>query len=450
MTGGAFGSMAAQLFHLTSTERKTLLVAGAAGGMSATFASPSCSSHARRRIVVVRVEATKLDSRRAFERRGRCGSALSAGTGPAISGAATSSCCGSAKDCSFASSPASVRSACDNTDSRGVFFRGYFQKLPIHWMWWPTIGGMIIGLGGLIFPQALGVGYETIGDLIQGDVPGRIIVGVLIVKSAIWALSLGSGTSGGVLAPLLMIGGALGGVESMFFPTEGVGFWPLVSMGAVLGGTMRCPFTGIIFALELTHDFNAMFPLFIAVMAAYAFTVLVMKRSILTEKISRRGFHLSREYSIDPLEILFVREVMRTTIVAVPEEISIEDLLGRTQSRNSRLQHLYPVIDHEAKLTGVVTRKDLQKVMDRDLPLREAIKRTPVTAFPDEPLRVVVNRMAETGRTRMPVVERDNPGKLVGLVSLTDLLRARTRNLEEERRRERVLLRFPRALTRVS
>src|SRR6185436_16248788 len=146
-------------------------------------------------------------------------------------------------------------------------------------------------------------------------------LGILIVKSAIWALALGSGTSGGVLAPLLMIGGALGGIESMFFPYEGVGFWPLISMGAILGGTMRVPFTAVIFALELTHDFNAFLPLFIAVIVSYAFTVLVMKRSILTEKISRRGYHLSREYSIDPLEILFVREVMRTNVIALPHNV---------------------------------------------------------------------------------------------------------------------------------
>ena len=116
-----------------------------------------------------------------------------------------------------------------------------FQRLPIHWMWWPAIGGLVIGLGGLVFPQALGVGYDTIGKLLQGDVPRLTIAGILIVKSVIWAVSLGSGTSGGVLAPLLMVGGAVGGVEAMFLPHEGVGFWPLISMGAILGGTGARP-----------------------------------------------------------------------------------------------------------------------------------------------------------------------------------------------------------------
>src|SRR5207342_2452785 len=150
-----------------------------------------------------------------------------------------------------------------------------------------------------------------------GDTPMKIVVGVLVVKSIIWSVSLGSGTSGGVLAPLLMIGGALGGIEAGVLPFEGVGFWPLVSMGAILGGTMRSPFTGVIFALELTHDVNMLLPLLVAVTIAHGFTVLMLPRSILTEKVSRRGFHVSREYAVDPLEILFVREVMRTNTVAI-------------------------------------------------------------------------------------------------------------------------------------
>ncbi len=235
-----------------------------------------------------------------------------------------------------------------------------FQRIPIHWMWWPAIGGVAIGLGGMLFPEALGVGYDTIRQLLQGDSPTRLILGILFVKSAIWAIALGSGTSGGVVAPLLMIGCALGGVESLMLPDFGNGFWPLVSMGAMLAGTMQIPFTALIFALELTHDFSSMFPLFIAVTAAYAFTTLVMKRSILTEKISRRGFHLSREYSTDPLEIVFVREVMRTKIAALSVDTSISELSAILQARNSSRQRLYPIMSGDGKLLGVATRNDLQ------------------------------------------------------------------------------------------
>ncbi len=325
-----------------------------------------------------------------------------------------------------------------------------FHKLPIHWMWWPAIGGLVIGLGGLVFPQALGVGYDTIGALLQGDVPRKTILGILLVKSTIWAVSLGSGTSGGVLAPLLMMGGALGGLEASFLPDEGMGFWPLVSMGAILGGTMRSPLTGIVFALELTHDVNVILPLLVAAVIAHGFTVLVLKRSILTEKISRRGYHLSREYSIDPLEILFVREVMRTNIAVLPAGIKVSELAYslRDESR-PRTQRLYPVVDGDRRLIGVVTRRELRKVVGAHLlhpahagdatPLAEHVRREPVVAYPDEPLRVVVYRMAEKSLTRFPVVDRADPRKLIGMISLSDLLAARTRNLEEERRRERVL-----------
>jgi CBS domain-containing protein len=320
------------------------------------------------------------------------------------------------------------------------------MKLPIHWKWWPAMGGLVVGLGGMIFPQALGVGYDTIGALLQGDVPRMMIAGVLLVKSTIWIVSLGSGTSGGVLAPLLMMGAALGGVEAMFLPNEGAGFWPLVSMGAILGGTMRAPFTAILFALELTHDINVLLPLLVAAILAHGTTVLLLKRSILTEKVARRGFHITREYAIDPLEILFVREVMRTRVVALPAEATIEDLRHTlVREPAQRGQHLYPVVDEQSRIKGVVTRRQLRELTESLTPevaLTDVLKK-PVVAYPDEPLRVVVFRMAETGFTRLPVVDAES-GQLAGMISLNDLLHARVRNLNEERHRERVLeLRLP-------
>jgi CBS domain-containing protein len=324
-----------------------------------------------------------------------------------------------------------------------------FQKLPIHWMWWPIIGGFVVGIGGLIFPQALGVGYDMIGSLLQGDVVLKTIAGILLVKSIIWAVSLGSGTSGGVLAPLLMMGGALGGLMSGFLPNEGLGFWPLVAMGAILGGTMRSPFTGVVFAVELTHDVNVILPLLLASVIAHAFTVLTLKRSILTEKVARRGYHLSREYSVDPLEILFVREVMRSDIVALPADASVNDLAASLRDdRSRRRQGLYPVVDGDKRLVGVVPSEELQQLVHHKNghALSDLVQPDPQVAYPDEPLRVVVYRMAETGVTRFPVVERNGSRKLAGMISLDDLLKARSHTLDAERRRERVLplrLKFP-------
>jgi CBS domain-containing protein len=219
-------------------------------------------------------------------------------------------------------------------------------------------------------------------------------------------------------------------------------------MGAMLGGTMRSPFTSIVFAFELTHDANVFLPLLVGSAIAHAFTVLTLKRSILTEKVARRGYHLSREYAVDPLEILFVREVMRTNIVVLPAASALREFQHSLRAHRGQSQRLLPVVNAEGRLVGVLTRGDILQRIEHEgeaalrRTLGELVHRETVEAFPREPLRIVVYRMAEKGITRMPVVEPSS-GKLLGLVSLTDLLKARTRHLEEERRRERVLsLRF--------
>ncbi len=443
MTGGAIGSLIAQFFHLTSAERKTLLVVGAAAGMSATFAAPVSS-------VLLAVELLLFEWKPRSMIPVALGSATAAaarryllGLGPLFPVPAHNVFIGpeGLAGCVIAGFLAGGLSA---LLTLAVYAsEDAFQRLPIHWMWWPAIGGLVIGLGGLVFPQALGVGYDTIGSLLQGDVAARVILGILIVKSVIWSVSLGSGTSGGVLAPLLMMGGALGGLEAMVFPYEGVGFWPLVSMGAILGGTMRSPFTGVVFALELTHDVNVLLPLLVAVTIAHGFTVLALRRSILTEKVARRGYHLSREYAVDPLEILFASEVMRPAVVALAPDAPREALVNALKVDPAKgPQRLFPVVDDAGALLGVATRVDLVNALENgsgDGKLLEPIlRKEPVVAHPDEPLRVVVFRMAESGLTRFPVVERGT-SRFAGLIALEDLLKARVRNLEAERRRERVL-----------
>jgi len=442
--------MIAQFFKLTGVERKTLLVAGAAAGMSATFAAPLSA-------ILLAVELLLFE----WKPRSLIPVALASvtagaarryllGLGPLFPtpphpvfigpwGLIGCVICGILAGALSALLTGAVYAAEDA-----------FAKLPIHWMWWPAIGGLVIGIGGLIFPQALGVGYDTIATLLQGNGTIGLLLGILLVKSTIWAVSLGSGTSGGVLAPLLMMGGALGGLEASFLPAAGAGFWPLVSMAAILGGTMRSPFTGIVFAVELTHDVNMILPLTVAAIIAHLFTVLVLKRSILTEKVARRGFHLSREYSVDPLEVLFVREVMRTRLVAFEASSTLAEARSMVKhGETASGQHLYPVIDAERRLRGVITRKDLSASSGESASLESMVRSEPVVAVADEPLRAVVYRMAETGYTRMPVVDSLQDRRIVGMVSLEDLLHARARNLSEERTRERVLhLRLPFRSTR--
>ncbi|MGB2889843.1 MAG: chloride channel protein [Candidatus Acidiferrales bacterium] len=448
MTGGAFGSMVAQFMHLTSAERKTLLVAGAAGGMSATFASPVAA-------VLLAVELLLFEWKPRSLIPVALASAAAAvmrryiiGLGPLFPVPPHPMFIGpkGLLGCVLVGLLAGALSALLTLSVYAA--EDSFLKLPIHWMWWPALGGLVIGIGGWISPRALGVGYDSIGALLQGDMTVRVMLGLLAVKWIIWSVSLGSGTSGGVLAPLLMMGGALGGLMSTVLPNEGVGFWPLISMGAILGGTMRSPFTGAIFALELTHDVTVLLPLLVAVVIAHGFTVLTLRRSILTEKVARRGYHLSREYAVDPLEILFVREVMRTNIAVLSPDILVKDVARslRSDHRHRHSQRLYPVVDDGGRLTGVLTRSDLHRFLqehpnddDGGRRITELVRSTPRTAYPDEPLRVVVYRMAETGLTRLLVVQRNDSRKLVGIVSLDDLLKARVRSLDEERRRERVL-----------
>lgn len=442
MTGGAFGSLVAQLFALTSAERKTLLVAGAAAGMSATFSSPLAAT-----LLAVELLLFEWKPRSFLPVAVACATAACVrpallGEGPLFPVTAHAphpslplalGCIG----CGIAAGAAS------GVLTKGVyFFEDAFQKLPIHWMWWPAIGGLVVGLGGLVAPRALGVGYDVIGELLAGSLVGRAILILMLVKASIWVVSLGSGTSGGVLAPLLIVGASLGGLEAMVLPEHGAGFWPLVSMAAILGGTMRSPLTGVVFALELTHDWGMALPLLVAVPMAYGFTVLVLERSILTEKVSRRGFHLSREYATDPLEILFVREVMREKVVVLPSSLTRAELLASLDAEE-KLRPLFIVVDGEQRLAGVVTRSQMEAWVvghhdDHRVTLGEVAQQA-VVADAEEPLSTAVSRMATTGRTWLPVVAHDDPRRILGEITLEDSLKARVRHLEEEQRKERIL-----------
>ena len=418
------------------------LVAGAAAGMSATFSSPLASTLLAVELLLFEWKPRSFLPVAVVSAVAACVRPTLLGEGPLFpvpphvphTSLPLVACCVA---CGLAAG------AMSGLLTKGVYlFEDSFQKLPIHWMWWPAIGGLAIGVGGLIEPRALGVGYDVIEALLAGELVGRVLLILMIVKASIWVISLGSGTSGGVLAPLLIMGASLGGLEALVFPSGGAGFWPLVSMAAILGGTMRSPLTGVVFALELTHDWGMALPLLIAVPMAYGFTVLALKRSILTEKVSRRGFHLSREYTTDPLEILFVREVMRTNLVALPASLTRATLLAALDGEH-KIRPLFFVVDEAQKLVGVVTRSQLETWAigsedDHRTTLGEVAQKA-VVADADEPLRAAVSRMAQTGRTWLPVVSHDDTRAIVGEITLEDSLKARVRHLEEEQRRERVL-----------
>ena len=447
MTGGAVGSVVAQFLKLTADERKTLLVAGAAGGMAATFNAPLAS-------ILLAVELLL------FEWRPR--SYLPVATAVVVSTVIRGYLLGTAPvfgipDPVVHLGPVVYLSCIVVGITGGLLAVGAtglvylaedcFARLHFHWMWWPAIGGLVIGIGGLIQPRALGVGYDVIRELLQGKATLSLIFGILIVKTLIWSLSLGSGTSGGVLAPVFMIGGALGALEGHMFSPVSPGFWALMGLAAVVGGVMRSPFTGVVFSLELTHDWSALLPLVVCASAAYGLSVLVLKRSVLTEKIARRGLHLSREYDVDPLEMLLVHEVMEEEFTSFSPSVPLASaaatfVADHRQTRNAQhRQRLYPVLDADLRLHGVVTRRDMLDAALGHVGAGEKVRDIMVdaiVAYPDETLRAVANRMADKKVSRLPVVDREDPTRIRGLVTLVDLLAGRRKDLQEERHAERI------------
>lgn len=436
MTGGAFGSIVAQRFHLSAAERKTLLVAGAAAGMSATFASPIAA-------VLLAVELLLFEWKPRSLVPVALASAVAAALrpfllepGPLFPVAPHAAVRWTGL---LAAALVGLAAGAFSSVVSGALYRleDAFERVPVHWMWRPAIGGLVVGFGGLIEPRALGVGYDVIADLLNGRLAVSIVVALVAVKCGIWLVSLASGTSGGVLAPLLIMGCGLGAVEAALLPAAGsASLWPLVSMAAVLGGMMRAPFTSIVFAFELTHDVEALPALLVASVAAYAFTVLTMKRSILTEKVARRGRDVFREYEVDPLERFRVSEAMTEEVVSIPASLPAREIYDRFFSSGAKRRG-FPVVDAEGELVGVLTMSDLVERSleepDATLTAEGLIRRDPIVAYRDETCRVAAERMAAWGIGRLPVLSDADGRRLVGIVTRSDLLKPRLRRLEDER-----------------
>jgi H+/Cl- antiporter ClcA len=435
MTGGALGSLLAQYFHLTAGERKTLLVAGAVAGMTAVFGTPVAA-------VLLAVELLL------FELRPR--SLLPVAVACAVAGFARPLLIGGGALFPLQTIPLGplglvscvVAGLMAGAMSWGLSSALYkvedlFGKLPIHWMWWPALGGIAVGIGGYFEPRALGVGYDVIGDLLHNHLAISVVAGLILVKAIIWVIALGSGTSGGVLAPLLMMGAAMGTIVGPYLPGGEPAVWPLVFMAATLGGMMRAPIMATVFAFELTHDANVLLPLLMASAVAYGFTVLLMRRSILTEKIARRGYHIYREYGIDPLERHFVEDVMTHKVETIDANTPVAEVLtkyfGETQKYRA-----FPVT-RDGALVGMIEREGLIgrpgtqafRVMND---LFDA--NTRITALAGETCRTVSNRMAVHGLERIPVVADMQSRRVVGLISRSDLVKPSLAFFEEEERRE--------------
>ena len=437
MTGGAIGSLFAQLFDLSAAERKTLLVAGAAAGMTAIFGTPMAAIllaievllfewKPRSFVPVVVAVLVSLLWRPALIDSGPLFPvhhtividppliAIALGMG------------------ALAGGQASLLSALLYRVEDG------FGRLPVHWMWWPAIGGLAVGMGGLIDAHVLGVGYESIRALLEGSIAIRVAVALLVVKAAIWLIALGSGTSGGVLAPLLMLGGALGFLVGHVLP-GGSALWALAGMAGTLSGAMRAPLTAALFAVELTGDF-AMLPLTIAASAsAYAVSVLLMRRSILTEKIARRGRHILQEYTVDPLDLMQAEQIMTRAPEMLPGILTVRDAAAFF-AKGAR-HRSYPVVDEGRRLIGLVSRSDaLRWQVEGTAPdgtLAELLSdASQPSGMPQDPISRIADLMVDTGVGRIPIVDPVTQ-TVIGIVARQDLLKIRAahRGAEQERRR---------------
>jgi H+/Cl- antiporter ClcA len=440
MTGGALGSLIAQCFKLTSAERKTLLVAGAAAGMTAVFGTPVAA-------VLLAVELLLFEWRpRSFLPVALAcaiaGFARAAffGTGPLFPLETAAPDALSLVSCVIAGL---LSGALASGLSAALYkTEDLFGKLPLHWMWWPALGGLVVGIGGFIEPRALGVGYDVIGDLLHQHIVLQIAVAILIVKAVIWVVALGSGTSGGVLAPLLMLGAGLGTVLAHVLPGGEPALWPLVCMAATLGATLGAPLTAIVFAFGLTHDSNALLPLLAATLVAHGFATVVMRRSIMTEKIARRGYHIYREYGVDPLERHYVDEVMSRTVETIDGDLSVREALAKFFGAN-QTHRAYPVVSHGV-VAGIVERGALERFHDDataqcdDACVVDVLRgRAPVVALADETCRLIATRLAVHGLERVPVVADRDTLRLIGIVSRSDLVKPSLAHFEEEHKRER-------------
>ncbi|MCW1383791.1 chloride channel protein [Novosphingobium sp. KCTC 2891] len=437
MTGGAIGSLFAQCFHLSAAERKTLLVAGAAAGMTAIFGTPMAAillaievllfEWKPRSFVPVVVSVIVAFAWRPWMIGGGAmfpfEALTPAGLPPIAAAAGVGLIVG-------------LQATLLSTSLYRV--EDVFHRLPVHWMWWPAIGAVVVGIGGLIDAHVLGAGYQSIQALLDGSLTLRAMLALLMIKAVVWLVALGSGTSGGVLAPLLILGGAAGCLAGYFLP-GGPGFWAMIGMAGIMSGAMRAPLTGALFAVELTGHFDALPLAMTAAASAYAVSVLLMRRSILTEKIARRGRHILQEYSVDPLDLMQASQLMTHAPATLPGTMSITEAMAFFAG--GAAHRSYPVVADDGALLGLVSRTDALRWQVGEMADNASLAETlsdaslPV-AYPETPIGIVADLMVDSGIGRIPIIEPDTR-RVVGMLSRQDLLKARSAHRQSETGRTR-------------
>ncbi|HLO05129.1 MAG TPA: chloride channel protein [Terriglobales bacterium] len=447
-TGGAVGSLVGQIFHTTASERKVLLACGAAAGMSATFNTPIAG-------VILAIELLL------FEFKAR--SFIPLVVASTLATAVHMQVLGAGPMFTVTAMDFGVPSALPFYLLLGVicglaavgfskllyWTEDLFEKLPIDQLWWPAIGALGLGIIGYFVPRVLGVGYDTISDILNANLALKVLIVVMLAKAVALVISLGSGTSGGLLAPMFMSSAALGGVFAMrmneVFPAAhlSAGAFALVAMGAVFGAASRAAFSFIVFAFEITRDYNSVLPLMLVTVIADGVAILLMpKASIMTEKLVRRGLRIHQDYEADVLQQMVVSETMDREAPVLPAGIAVRELaerIARHEPEVSRHQGML-LMDADSRLVGIITRGDILRSLDEDpsgaMSLLEAGSRKMIVTHPDETLHEAAAKMLRNNIGRLPVVDRKDPQHVVGYLGRPGIMAARLHRLHEEHVRE--------------
>jgi len=446
-TGGALGSVFGQALSTTGAERKTLLAAGAAAGMAATFGSPVSA-------VLLAVELLLFE----FRARSIIPVALAAGVAAGIRiklmGAAAIFAMPEFAPVSLnALALYAVLGVIIGVISVGVtrivyWIEDMFEHLPVHWMWWPAIGGLAVGVVGYFAPRTLGVGYDNIGDILSNRFSLHLIAFLCVMKFVSWSISLSSGTSGGTLAPLFTIGSGAGATLGALFlwilPASGVDIRvaALVGMAAIFAGASRALLASVVFAFETTHQTNGLLPLLVGCTLAFLVARMLMQNSIMTEKIARRGLKIPEDYDADVFLQTTVSAAMDKELKPLPSDMLVSALADRIARRDPEVsvRDAWPLVNADHQLAGIITRNDIVRSMDKagahNLKLSEAGSSELVTVFPDETVHEAVARMLTHGIGRLIVVSRSDPKQMIGYVSRTHLLSTKFRQVQNEQVRE--------------
>jgi H+/Cl- antiporter ClcA/predicted transcriptional regulator len=438
-TGGALGSIVGQFVRVTADERKTLLAAGAAAGMAATFGSPVSA-------VLLAVELLLFEYRPRSLIPVALASAVATGVRAALVGSAP-----------VFNIPALVQpdlpalllytvigalvGFASVYVTRFVYWiEDLYEELPVHWMWWPLVGAVFVGVIGYFEPRTLGVGYTNIDAILSGDIVGRALLVLVVLKFLSWAIYLGSGTSGGTLAPLFTIGGGIGAaLGAVCIAVVGGGLVDthiaaLVGMAAIFAGASHALLASIVFAFETTRQPLGLLPLLTGCSAAYLVSLLMMRSSIMTEKLARRGARIRTEYAADYLGQVLVRDAATRDVVSLRGSDRLADVRRWLLSGAAGTSHQgFPVVDDRGVLCGVVTRRDLvDPARDENASISSLVKRCAVVVYEDNTLREAADHMVRAGVGRLPVVSREAPQTVVGIISRSDLLSAHEDRLDAE------------------